>query len=374
MVDRMNIVISNSRASYYIGGTEVVSLHQATELGRLGHSVTMLVRATERPTEYFEEFTNRIKHEQLPVTIEEVGVDAPEGNGVSWVTWNAEALAFGREAAPRYAKLWKDGANLVVSHFVTDSLFIPSSAASSLHLHGNPTKEDMLIDSVMAVNGMHCIAHADSILDWWKLRYPEKTYNIFRNGVDIDRFNANPNASRPVDVLYVGRFLDYKGAGDVLNAIDPNVSVVIAGSGPFEDGIRSIIKVRGLKNAEVIIRPTNNELVELYSKAKVFACPSRGVIEGVLTTMLEAAASGCAVVTTNSSGMSDLMTDDVNGVLVNSGDLSQIRKAINDLLADDAKRMSFGSSIQQLIRQNWSWKAKGRELEEIYARNISQNR
>lgn len=368
----MNILVSNSRASYYVGGTEVVSLRQSLELARLGHEVVEVVRATDEPTEYFQEFASTIKEESLPITIEEVDTDAPKGDGVSWARWNAEALAFGRDAAPSYLKHVRDGIGMFVTHLVTDSIAIPTQVPSALHLHGSPHESDMLIDSAMMVNGSNCIAHSDSIRGWWSSRYPSKRYDVFRNGVDTDAFHTDPQASRPIDVLYVGRFLEHKGVDDILRSVDPDTRVVIAGSGPYEQAIRQIITDRGLKNAELAVKPGNGELKELYAKAKIFACPSRGK-EGVLTTMLEAAASGCAIVTARGSGMTDLIADGRNGLLVEPGNTDQLARGIAGLLHSDQDRVALATSVQSDVAEQWSWTAKGKELEDIYGAALARS-
>jgi glycosyltransferase involved in cell wall biosynthesis len=366
----VNVLVSNSRASYYVGGTEVVALRQSIELARLGHEVVELVRATDDPSEYFEDFVGTVQDESLPVTIEEVEVDAPEGNGSSWALWNGEALAFGKEATPSYLRHLRDGIDMYASHLVTDSIFIPNNAPSTLHLHGNPQESDMLIDSAMAVNGNNCIAHSDSIREWWSSRYPNKRYDVFRNGVDTNEFYADPNGARPIDVLYVGRFLTHKGIDDILHSVTPDTRLVIAGSGPYEQGIRQLIADRGLNNAELFIKPSNSELKDLYAEAKIFACPSRGK-EGVLTTMLEAAASGCAIVTARGSGMTDLIANEENGLLVDPGDISQITRGIAGLLHDDQRRVALAARAQSDVTENWSWAAKGKELEGLYEASIA---
>lgn len=373
-MSRMDILVSNSRASYYTGGTEVVVQNQIIELGRLGHSVVELVRATDTPSENFEEFLNTVHDENLPITVEEVKVaDVPQGDGLSWPLWNAEALAFGREASSRYAEHAKNGINIFASHLVTDSIFIPRQVPSALHLHGNPEQSDMLIDSVMMANGEYCLAHSDSIKDWWGSRYPDKTYDVFRNGVDTNEFYTDPKSPRPIDVLYVGRLLDYKGIDDILHSVEPDARVVIAGSGPYADSIRQIIADRGLKNAELIIGPSNSERNDLYANSKIFACPSRGTIEGVLTTMLEAAASGCTILTARGSGMTDLIADGQNGLLVEPGNIDQMTKGIADLLDDEQKRIALATNVQNDVIESWSWTAKGKELEKLYGKSIANS-
>ena len=87
--------------------------------------------------------------------------------------------------------------------------------------------------------------------------------------------------------------------------------------------------------------------------------------------MLEAAASGCAILTSKGSGMTDLIFDGRNGMLVDPGNISQIASGITELLQDDKRRLALASSVQSDVIASWSWTAKGKELEGIYEDFIS---
>ena len=359
----MKLLITCSRASYYVGGTEVVSLHQAAELARLGHEIDYVVRATTTPSEYFSDFLSTIEHESLPVIIHYVEIDAPFGDGKSWIKWNQEALSFAIAALPLYLIL-QPKIDLFVAHLVTDSVGFPLRSRFVLHLHGSPQQTDMLIDSAMG-RVSHIIAHSDSILTWWSKHYNVMSLHTFRNGVEGDMFYAPPTKPRSIDVLYVGRFLEHKGILDILNAVDTSHRVVIAGCGPLELEIRNTIERRGLLNATILNAPCNETLIELYRDAKIFVCPSHAK-EGVLTTMLEASAAGCAIVTSRGSGMTDVARDDINSILVEPGDVEGVSAALHTLLTDDVKRLHYATQFQNEILANWSWKSKGHELEIIY--------
>lgn len=359
----MNLLITNSRASYYVGGTEVVSLHQAIELARLGHVIDYVVRESTTPSEYFLDFQATIAREHLPVTIHSIAIDAPFGDGKSWIAWNQEALRFAIATLPLYLAK-RPSIDLFVAHLVTDTIGFPLDAPFVLHLHGSPHRSDMLIDSAMG-RVTRAIAHSDSIHAWWSEHYSLPSTYIFRNGVDSEVFSANVDTTRPIDVLYVGRFLEHKGILDILNAVSPSTRVVIAGSGPLEPEIRSIIRHRELSCASILRSPDNKTLAELYRSAKIFACPSRAK-EGVLTTMLEAAASGCAIVTSRGSGMTDVAQDCVNSLLVDPGDAPGLATAFETLLSDALTRQAYAERFQDEVRTRWSWKRKGQELESIY--------
>lgn len=364
----LDLLVSNSRASYYVGGTEVVSLHQAKGLARLGHHVTYVVRKVDTPSEYFQEFTDSIRREQLPIHIGEVATNAPYGDGHSWAIWNQEAAAFGIAAQDVYREAIANGADASVTHMSADSLYIPDAAPHIVHLHGSPKQTDPLIDVSMTRPDAG-VAHSTSIEEWWHGNYPDLPMHTFRNGVPIETFYHPVDAERPIDILYVGRFLEHKGIQDILQAASPDQHIVIAGGGSYQPHIEALIRERGLQ-AEIVERPDNEQLALLYKHSKIFACPSRAK-EGVLTTMLEAAAAGCAVVTSHGSGMSDAARHDQNSKLIVPGDVAALTLSFTQLLEDSTKRQQLAGVFQQEICDKWSWETKAKELEAIYETVLS---
>lgn len=356
----MNITISNPRASYYLGGTEVVSLFQALYLARRGHSIRYYVRQVEQESEYFTDFLAQIKNVSVEIIRVPLDETVAYGDG-TWPKWYAEAFAYGVAAQPFYVKETSD---IFVTHLQADGIFSPKAIPSILHLHGNPLETDALIDASMTLP-KHTIAHSQSIHDWWHSHYPKLPMDIFRNGVETDAFYADVSATRPIDILYVGRFLEHKGIDDILEVIEQQTHVVIAGHGPFEQAIRDKITARGLTNVEVIIRPDNETLKNLYKTSKIFACPSRSK-EGVLTTMLEAGAAGCAIVTASGSGMTDLAQDTINSRVITPGDREALKEICTTLLGNETERQRLATAIQTDICRDWSWDTKAKELEELY--------
>lgn len=359
----LKLAISNSRASYYTGGTEIVSLHQAVGLARRGHIITYFVRKTKNYSEHFNEFKRTIDEESLPISIRVVSADASFGNGHSWEVWNQEAHAFGNAAQHAYQETIKNGTDLFIAHMTTDSLYLPESIPQVVHLHGSPTATDPLINKSMT-RPKFGIAHSKSIRTWWSEHFPSIPMQTYHNGVHTEIFDCSPESYRPTDILYVGRFLEHKGILDILEAATPKQKVVIAGSGILHDKIQEIVNIRNL-DVDIIINPSNKEVVDLYKQSKIFTCPSRAK-EGVLTTMLEAGAAGCAVITTTGSGMTDLAQNNKNSCLVSPGDIASLKVVLQELLNDRARRIRIARSLQHTIQSKWSWETKAKELEAIY--------
>jgi glycosyltransferase involved in cell wall biosynthesis len=84
------------------------------------------------------------------------------------------------------------------------------------------------------------------------------------------------------------------------------------------------------------------------------------------TTVLEAMASGCAVITTPVGGITDMVTDQESGILVPPADTVQLAKAVERLLADGELRMRLAAGGQSKVQEFTASRVVER-LEAVYA-------
>src|SRR5260370_35479189 len=86
-------------------------------------------------------------------------------------------------------------------------------------------------------------------------------------------------------------------------------------------------------------------------------------MEGMPLVLLEAMASGMVVVTTESSGMTDLIEDSHDGLLVIPGDTESLASAIMKLCFDGGLRERLGGTAQEKMkRYTGSSSAGGHEM------------
>jgi glycosyltransferase involved in cell wall biosynthesis len=90
------------------------------------------------------------------------------------------------------------------------------------------------------------------------------------------------------------------------------------------------------------------------------------------TTVLEAMASGSPVVATTTGGITDMIVDGENGLLVPPGDEYQLAKAIAQLLNDSDLRVRLAAGAQERI-QRFTSSAVAERLEAVYARVAPRN-
>ena len=123
-------------------------------------------------------------------------------------------------------------------------------------------------------------------------------------GIDLDAVRAAPPAAASADVLYVGRLIEHKGVGLLLDALallraeGTELTALIVGRGPQAAQLRAACTELGLDDL-VTFRDdveTADEVYGLMKTARVFASPSTR--EGFGVSVLEALACGVPVVTT----------------------------------------------------------------------------
>jgi glycosyltransferase involved in cell wall biosynthesis len=356
----MIVNLISPHASCYHGGMESVTINMARFLSENGNIVRLVTRKSGKETDTYQSIKyNRNKNLQI-IEIE-LPSTSPFPDG-TWDTFYRLSCEFGARAYNSYVSL--TDADIFSFHLLSDLLFAPDGVNAVVHLHGNPDKVDLLISASMQ-KVRTSIAHSRSIRSWWKREFNKLEPELFYNGIDTKLFNGEVVSNRPIDVLYVGRYLEHKGAQDIIMSANKYHKVVFAGNGPYLSILKKLAKEYDLRDYTFFDTPSTSTIIELYKNSKIFVCPSRSK-EGLLTTLLEAGASGCAVITTKGSGMTDLINNRINGIVVDPGSVSDLSLAITELLHDEELRCQLAESLRLEINGNWNWRYKAVELERIY--------
>ena len=352
----MNILIHYYRLGHYIGGTEVVALNQCAEFVKQGHNVTILTADVGRHSKIFDEFISAnptVKLVELPLSI-------PQKTGDTWTDIDVESYLFGKSAAIDFYANNTKYFDIVVIHNKTDALFIPNRYKKVIHLHGSPEVFDNLMEiALYDADGL--LAVSESVKDAWtaNIKSLRKPITVIHNGVDNSIF-YNTHQKRDIDVLFVGRLYPHKGILELLKVSDTNdFKFVIIGAGPLDDEIAKHPRVQHYKNL------STEQLTGFYNRAKIFAGPSTAK-GGVLTTMLEAAMCGCAVITTDCAGMVDFAKHNFNSMLVPPKDVEALSAAIKELLTNDALLSRIARNAEFDAVNNWNIHIQTKKLLEFY--------
>ena len=225
----------------------------------------------------------------------------------------------------------------------------------------------------------------------------EDKIKVIYNGIDLQQYVATEGAdtleeygidpSRPY-VLFVGRITRQKGIIHLVNAIkyiDPGTQVVLCAGAPdtpeiakeMEDSVKEVKKARN--NVIWIDKMLDKQaVIQLYSHADVFCCPSIYEPFGIIN--IEAMACNTAVVASAVGGIKEVVVDGETGLLI---PLKQQDKApfepvdpdqfsrdladgINKVVADPELRASMARKGRKRVEDHFDWIAIARQVEQLY--------
>jgi len=198
---------------------------------------------------------------------------------------------------------------------------------------------------------------------------PPGRVELVYHGLDLSRFsfaktewetNDGSKPDKPVIILSVGRLVEKKGTDVLLQALaclptHLHWRLVHAGGGALSKqlkrranalGIAARIQWRGAR--------TQVELLAEYRAADLFALASRvardGDRDGLPNVLAEAQSQGLACVATSVSGIPELVEHGRTGLLVAPESPAEFARALEELIADPARRRAFGEAGRQRVR------------------------
>ena len=177
------------------------------------------------------------------------------------------------------------------------------------------------------------------------------------------RFTATP--SGVPKVLCVAAHRPYKGLPVLIEACrilrDQGVSFRcdVLGTGPMTAELERMIQDRGAGDVIGLLGARPEHVVaEMMGESTLFVLPSiiasDGQMEGIPVALMEAMASGRAVVSTSISGIPELVEDGVSGLLVPPGDPAALAAAMRTLLENRERAREMGLRGQTKVRAEFT--------------------
>jgi glycosyltransferase involved in cell wall biosynthesis len=191
---------------------------------------------------------------------------------------------------------------------------------------------------------------------------PEKSLRLIRgSGVDTQAFS--PPVSRPSGaplIVLTARMLADKGVREFIQAARtlkpswPDARFVLVG--PLYPGNPSSISEEELRAAAasgaVEWWGARNDIGDILQAATIYCLPSYR--EGLSKAILEAASTGLPIVTTDTSGCREVVTDKVNGLIVPVASASALTEAIETLLRDPALAARLGAEARATVLRDFA--------------------
>jgi colanic acid/amylovoran biosynthesis glycosyltransferase len=206
---------------------------------------------------------------------------------------------------------------------------------------------------------------------------------VIHNGVDTGKLNPDGRRRRePNQILAVGRLVPKKGFGDLLDAcrILKNRGIsfkcLIAGDGLEAESLRRKQQELDLADdVEFLGSKNQTEVLKLMRKATLLCLPCTvdddGNRDALPTVILEAMACGLPVVSTNISGIPEMVDSDVDGVLVEPDNPAALSDQLIRLLSSSRLRRKFASSGLKKVASKFNLQKNVDYLLKLYLENES---
>ena len=203
----------------------------------------------------------------------------------------------------------------------------------------------------------HCII---VLSESWKTFYVDKLnleprqVLVLPNPVKLPKTLPKRNDLAKVTCLFLGKVGQRKGTFDLIQAfakLSPqqlaNVTLVIAGDGDVERA-RNLVRQLNLSERVTVTGWVGSEQRDrLLSEADIFALPSFN--EGLPMAVLEAMGWGLAVITTPVGGIPEVVTPNLDGLLVDPGNIQQLSDALGTLIDSASIRHALGTEARKRV-------------------------
>jgi len=204
--------------------------------------------------------------------------------------------------------------------------------------------------------------------------------HLMPHGVDLDLFKTSPPPADGVfRILAVGRLVEKKGFDVLIEAVSRlefPFQLRIIGEGPGREHLSQMISAYNLSDQVTLCGSrTHDQLPEEYARAHVVAVPSivdhAGDRDGLPNVVLEAMASGRAVVASNAGAISAAVRDNETGLLLPAADPLSLALALTRLAQDLPLRARLAATAREHVEHHYEMKGCSERfchlLEEVYA-------
>jgi glycosyltransferase involved in cell wall biosynthesis len=218
---------------------------------------------------------------------------------------------------------------------------------------------------------------------------PEARVHVVHHGLNhdlqglVDGDGAAGCATDALRLLGVGRLVEKKGFDTFVEACAAlrrdgvRFEATIAGpDGPHGPAVRERIVALGLGGAINLAGPlSQRELFDEYRRAAVVCLPCRIVgqdRDGIPNVLVEAMACATPVVTTGISGIPELVSDGVDGLLVPPDDPEALAAAIRALDEDRGFAERLGAAARATVRERFDGDRLALRLAELFRAEVGR--
>ncbi len=180
------------------------------------------------------------------------------------------------------------------------------------------------------------------------------------SGVDLEKYTYKKSENKIAKVVMASRLLKEKGVFEFAEAAkvlgSKGLKVEFELYGEIDEGNPNSLTKRDLAKISEIsnfsVKGFSNDIKSIFQKADIVVLPSY-YGEGLPKVLIEAAACGRAIITTNMPGCKDTIIENKTGLFCEVKDPKSLTESIERLIQDNELRNSMGKAGRELAEQEF---------------------
>jgi glycosyltransferase involved in cell wall biosynthesis len=281
--------------------------------------------------------------------------------------------------------------DLVHTHFCTLSTFpsqyvasfydVPSTVtAHAIDLYNDPNKGQL---EHIASNADQVVTISEYNKNYIESEITDKTpINVVHAGIRPEKFEPT-SSTAGARILTVSRFVEKKGIPYAIEAASKVVNQFtdleyhIVGSGEMEAEIREQINEYELNDTvELLGNISDERLVTEFDESSCFLLPcivaDSGDRDGIPVTLMESMGMETPPISTNVSGIPELIDHQQNGFVVEPRNSDELAEIISLVLSNPQKQRQFGKAGREKVKREFNVEHEAAKLESVFKKAVNQ--
>jgi len=204
---------------------------------------------------------------------------------------------------------------------------------------------------------------------------------IIRCGVDAVQFSKRQGfiSNQPIKIGAVGRLVEKKGFDSLIKSVallknqGQLVELLIAGDGPLQGSLVGLMKDLELLETDVhFLGAMPHKLVADFIKSlDIFVLPCKkdnnGDMDGIPVVLMEAMLSGVPVISTQLSGIPELVINKETGLLAQPENTQELADAISSIIVDTELRGRMVKNAISHVKKEFSLQGNAEKLKNLFS-------
>ena len=245
--------------------------------------------------------------------------------------------------------------SIVIQHGISWDMIDESNTSFTFSFLKKTIISYLLIRSLSYAENVVCVDY--NYVNWYRTLVSHRRVKLDV----IPNFASIPNPIKkkdayPIKIIYARRLIKYRGtrlfcevAEMLCREYGDKIEITIAGEGPDKEWM--VEKMSGFNNVH-FISYSSNESLKIHADKHIAVVPTTGS-EGTSLSLLEAMSANCAVICTNVGGMTNIVLDQYNGLMINPDEI-ELYEALKKLIDNSDKRNVLAEKAYETVKSSFS--------------------